>query len=554
MGMIGNSLAQGLISGANIQDGTVDTPDIKDSAVTAAKIASAVITPAKLSTGAPTWDSNGNQGVGATLSAWRSGGGVIEINASTNGYVAINGGGGGLLQNAYINSSSAAIYKNTGTALYYTLSSAGEYTWNRAVSGSAGGTITWVPSMTLNASGYLGIGDTTPSFPLEIGASGSTAGAAMLAINPQTSSNASVLYINNAGSGSFYIGRTSSTGAGAADATLTANGASFIWNNGAQPIIFGVSNLTAFTINADQSATFASQVTAPSISLVSPSNGQGNMKFQCTGTPAGTGYAGINAFTNSVFGLGSAGSTNFPVEFYTNGGLAARLTIGRGNQGHRLMTAGTGLSAPGSTYSGGFSAGMTAPSGSNGRNASVMISGNYNSTAGAPQWVSNWQSGGAWGLGPDTGVNDSYVRLGLWGEDADGFYWSGTYINLKVSTLTQTSDYRIKENVRPYEQDALAVLRLFSPKRFNKIVYNDPTIEEPPVVRDEIGYIAHEVQEHIPELVTGVKDAVDAEGNPIIQGMDYDRMGPVLHRALLQLEDKLNAMKAEFDAYKEAHP
>jgi hypothetical protein len=48
MGMIGNSLAQGLISGANIQDGTVDTPDIKDSAVTAAKIASGVVTPAKM--------------------------------------------------------------------------------------------------------------------------------------------------------------------------------------------------------------------------------------------------------------------------------------------------------------------------------------------------------------------------------------------------------------------------------------------------------------------------------------------------------------------------
>jgi len=64
MGMIGNSLAQGLISGANIQDGTVDTPDIKDSAVTAAKIASdavitakildANVTSAKLATGAAT--------------------------------------------------------------------------------------------------------------------------------------------------------------------------------------------------------------------------------------------------------------------------------------------------------------------------------------------------------------------------------------------------------------------------------------------------------------------------------------------------------------------
>jgi hypothetical protein len=49
MGMIGNSLSQGLISGANIQDGTVDTPDIKDGAVHTAKIADGAVTSDKLS-------------------------------------------------------------------------------------------------------------------------------------------------------------------------------------------------------------------------------------------------------------------------------------------------------------------------------------------------------------------------------------------------------------------------------------------------------------------------------------------------------------------------
>lgn len=48
MGMIGNTLAQGLISGANIQDGTVDTPDLKDSAVTTAKVADGAVTNAKI--------------------------------------------------------------------------------------------------------------------------------------------------------------------------------------------------------------------------------------------------------------------------------------------------------------------------------------------------------------------------------------------------------------------------------------------------------------------------------------------------------------------------
>lgn len=52
MSYIGNSLAQGLISGANIQDGTVDTPDIKDAAVTTGKIADSSVTTAKIAVGA----------------------------------------------------------------------------------------------------------------------------------------------------------------------------------------------------------------------------------------------------------------------------------------------------------------------------------------------------------------------------------------------------------------------------------------------------------------------------------------------------------------------
>lgn len=79
MGMIGNTLALGLVSGANIQDGTVDTADIKDGAVTTSKladgavvtadIANGAVTPAKLSTGAPTWDTSGNVGIGTSSPA-----------------------------------------------------------------------------------------------------------------------------------------------------------------------------------------------------------------------------------------------------------------------------------------------------------------------------------------------------------------------------------------------------------------------------------------------------------------------------------------------------
>ena len=470
MGMIGNTLAQGLISGANIVDGTVDTPDIKDGAVTTAKIANGAVitadiadgavTPAKLSTGAPKWNSSNS---------------FFSVGANT-------------------------------------------------------------------------------LYPLHVSLPPATVGGIMHAVDPSSPNNAAATVWNNTGSGSLFAGRAAPDGSNPMSVTLAAS-APFFWNSGSQKMFFGNGNATAFTIDgSDQSAVFTAGVTAPGFVLRSGVSGAGNMQFQCTAAgTTGTGYCGVNAYTSGVFGLGSASGTNQPVEFYTNGGLAARVTTGRGNGGFRLVTAGVGLTATGSTYSGGFSAGMSNIGGGS-RNNSVIISGNYATGGGFPQYVSNWASGGAWGLGPDTGSNDSYLRLGLWGEDADGFYWQGTYINLKVSTLTQTSDYRIKENVRLYEQDALAVLRLFSPKRFNKIVHQDPSITEPPVIRDEIGYIAHEVQEHIPELVTGVKDAVDANGSPIIQGMDYDRMGAVLHRAVLQLDDKLTALQAEFTQYKAAHP
>jgi hypothetical protein len=36
-----------------------------------------------------------------------------------------------------------------------------------------------------------------------------------------------------------------------------------------------------------------------------------------------------------------------------------------------------------------------------------------------------------------------------------------------------------------------------------------------------VGFIAHEVQEVSPGSVVGEKDAVDAEGNPVYQAMEY---------------------------------
>jgi hypothetical protein len=42
-------------------------------------------------------------------------------------------------------------------------------------------------------------------------------------------------------------------------------------------------------------------------------------------------------------------------------------------------------------------------------------------------------------------------------------------------------------------------------------------------------FLAHEVQDVVPEAITGAKDAVDAEGNPVYQGIDQSKLVPLLN-------------------------
>lgn len=56
------------------------------------------------------------------------------------------------------------------------------------------------------------------------------------------------------------------------------------------------------------------------LSLISSASGQGNMRFECTNVAtAGVGYIGLNAFTNTVFGLGTPSGTNWPMIGVQNG-------------------------------------------------------------------------------------------------------------------------------------------------------------------------------------------------------------------------------------------
>jgi hypothetical protein len=96
---------------------------------------------------------------------------------------------------------------------------------------------------------------------------------------------------------------------------------------------------------------------------------------------------------------------------------------------------------------------------------------------------------------------------------------------IRTNTLTTTyatsSDYRLKENVAPM-QNALATVAALKPCTYTWKV--DGSAGQ--------GFIAHELQEVVPDCVTGEKDAVDAEGKPRYQGVDTSFLVGVLTAAI----------------------
>jgi hypothetical protein len=180
--------------------------------------------------------SAGNLGLGVTPSAWGSGikslqvGNYTALTNNQGGYVWLSG-------NAFYDT--AWKYLTLNRALYYAQDvSDGGHKWFNAPSGTAGNAITFTQAMTLDASGRLGIGTTSPSafgVTAERGGSdsvyftaNSTSGYTFIAgIAPalgygllgMTTNHALAFLTNNTeraridSSGNFMVGTTSGTGA-----------------------------------------------------------------------------------------------------------------------------------------------------------------------------------------------------------------------------------------------------------------------------------------------------------------------------------------------------
>jgi hypothetical protein len=62
------------------------------------------------------------------------------------------------------------------------------------------------------------------------------------------------------------------------------------------------------------------------------------------------------------------------------------------------------------------------------------------------------------------------------------------------------------------------------------------------------GFIAHEAQEVVPGCATGTKDEVDADGNPVHQGIDQSKLVPLLTAALQEAVTRVETLEAKVAA------
>ena len=244
--------------------------------------------------------------------------------------------------------------------------------------------------------------------------------------------------------------------------------------------------------------------------------GSGNMNTGVVIQQSGVGQA-LNFGSSSTNGYSWINSA-----YSNNSGIAAPLVLMTGAT-ERMRIDSSGRVQIGTTN--------TNPSISNNFGVVIGSGGDGNAYAGVIQASSNGSSALILNRGGDNGNTVAFFR-------------SGTNVGTISVTTSSTSyntssDYRLKENIAPMT-GALAVVGQLKPCTYTW--KTDGSQGQ--------GFIAHELQEVVPECVTGEKDAVNEDGSIKAQGIDTSFLVATLTAAIQELKAELDIVKAEVTALK----
>ena len=128
-------------------------------------------------------------------------------------------------------------------------------------------------------------------------------------------------------------------------------------------------------------------------------------------------------------------------------------------------------------------------------------------------------------------TRQGYIGVYTSGLSSTNLYENNTTRN--VLLFGSASDYRLKENIAPLT-GGIERLKNLKPSRFSW--KDSPGFEQD-------GFIAHEVQEIVPEAVGGTKDALTKDGEIEPQVVDPAKLVPLLTAALQELTARVEALE-----------
>jgi len=270
--------------------------------------------------------------------------------------------------------------------------------------------------------------------------------------------------------------------------------------------------------------------------IVSTGDSSGQLQLQTAGTTA------VTIDTSQNVGIGTTSPTNRLHVFGPSGDYRTALFESASTAGPSVQIKGSRIYELRSTNTGaGEGAGLffiydkTAEA----SRMAIDTSGNVliNTTSGfnAGKMCLQFDGNGNIGFAIRNSVATNQVIMGFYNSSntAIGSIQQNTFTSVAFIT---SSDYRLKENIVPMT-GALDKVALLKPVTYKWKIDGS----------NGQGFIAHELQEIVPEAVAGEKDAVDEDGNIKPQGIDTSFLVATLTAAIQEQQAIINDLKARVE-------
>jgi Chaperone of endosialidase len=148
--------------------------------------------------------------------------------------------------------------------------------------------------------------------------------------------------------------------------------------------------------------------------------------------------------------------------------------------------------------------------------------------------------------GSGIGYPDAAAYMGV-GPNKIAFGYAGVDVYVSVDNaasgvFVSLSDYRIKKDVRTLSSNATYITNAIRVVDYEVLELDGTQAPERVGIR-RAGVIAHEIQALIPNAASGTKDAVNADGSPRYQSVNYDAVVPFLIKTIQELTARIEKLE-----------